>query len=246
MSAQEPEFPAVVVLGSRVYEVEPEKRLRGEMSLQPMVPGQVRCLAAAILFRGNFTPQILVSGGNVEGVRYSFDPAEPRFDPPNLSFEAVSDAMRQPATNAEAQVFSNVLVAEYDIPWQAILMERESRTTRGNAFRVHANFEEVEELRSMQRERVGLVTNFFHMSHALECFHAVGLPFRPVWAEDWVAMFRPDWVPRILEDYERERGIQGEQLEMLRKVLCERAEGFNRSVEELVSCELPLAERSAL
>ena len=240
-----PKFDAVVVLGSRVYKREDTRD--GDFNIQPMAAGTIRLHAAARLYEVGAAPLIVISGGPAPGVRYSLDPAQPAFDPPDFSLEAIARALRL-SSITEAQVFANILIGRYHISPEAVLIEKMSMTTEGNAKFLRAMFGSYPPLLGIRPENVGLITNYWHMPRALEFFHIEGLRVQPVWAEDVVAQFGPvAWISLMVDYYQDMRGIGGEELQSLREILGARREGvLSRSVEELVSHEPSQEVRAAL
>ena len=123
-----------------------------------------RVWQAARVYHAGKAPKIVVSGGRPDG---------------------------QQALPSEAEAMGDLLVA-FGVPRDALILEEESTTTRGNA--VHC----AKLMRERGFRRALLVTSALHMPRAAAALHATGVEFTPVATDfevDGVARGVSAWFP---------------------------------------------------
>ena len=145
--------------------------LSGDVSIPapPRVETQVRgnrSIHAMRLFHANKAPLIIVTGGNV-------------FPQRDLKPEAEYTAM---------------LLVEFGVPKDVIIVEAKSRNTRDNAVAVAQILDEI------QLDHVLLVTDAFHMPRALATFRTAGINASPSVSSITAKLQKPDileWLPSL-------------------------------------------------
>ena len=126
-----------------------------------------RLITALRLFRAGKAPLILISGGDVPGLGTSAQ------------------------TEAEA---ARVLLLDFGVPDNAILVEKQSKSTAENA----AFSRDMLAPRGIKRAL--LVTSAAHMPRAVGVFRKVGIDVSPVPADFLTGWPQPDWPFQILPD----------------------------------------------
>jgi uncharacterized SAM-binding protein YcdF (DUF218 family) len=225
-----------IVLGTQIIR---KKNRQKMVAVDLSFDAEVRARAAGIAYRQRMVPRFLLSGGYNVGTRYD-DKVGRLFARPDLSFEAISKARFR--SISEAYAMYCYMRREHDVPRESFIFEEHSTTTRENAqfssiilARYLEGDQQGTDLSKLQR--IGLITQLYHMERAVKEFRNMGLMVDPLFAEDLLALDGDKkWVTRIAEYYvNNEKEGKKWDADMIFEVLTERIKGdFSRSIGELL------------
>ena len=223
-----------VVLGAVIYRDSPNS------PFLPAWSGEARSTAAAIVSNvsvhyGPRTPT-LCSGGYLVGVRYT---ASGVIITPNSTIEAYALARNY---DSEANAFASFMSTSLGIDRASILVEEDAAGTNENAEASNIIFTRLASFTFKKPHlTVGVVTNLYHMSRAMEDFktYASAHDAVPIYAEDWVPLAHAtaggeDWITSVVQYYGRLSSFKVNLSELESIMVARRNGNFSRSVGELL------------
>lgn len=213
-------YDVVIQLGSQV------QFFNGQYQLAPHT--QMRMEAMANMLQYRIASCAVISGGSNFGVRYN---DQELLKPSVFSFAAFANSSYY-NRKSEAEVIKDFLVHNYGIDSSRIFAETMSSTTKENAEFVNI----ILRRRPMftGKEKIGVLTQLYHMERALADFKDAGLDFEPIFAENVLAghssMNQDHYITKICEYYATPKGGKKYDVERIRQLLTE-----GKSLAELMS-----------
>ena len=151
----------VVVLGARIGV------WNGNGKMAPAFHTEMRARAAGFAWKEKMAKGFILSGGYNIGVRYDLDRSTPVFGNPNSPKKPdFSKRAQQKARcyRSEASVMAEIMIRDYGVPPEVLILEEESRTTAENAQNT------LRILGRLNVKKFTILTNLFHIQRAVKEF----------------------------------------------------------------------------
>ena len=193
------EYDLIIQLGSQV------KFNQTTQEYELAAHTEMRTMASAHAVKNGITDRLMICGGSNFGIRYNDTGI---MSPADFSFAAYAKATED--RKSESEVIKEFLVNKFYVASECIFTETMSATTEENALFAAILLQRKPAF--TETRKVGVLSLFYHLNTAFplfrECFAKIAkmldkesVEIQPVFAENILAQFDPEWIPKIHEYY---------------------------------------------